>query len=109
MAFTLISLLMTSTCLVWLTVMELGYILKNMQLTMVTLLVFSTTTLLGGRWLKVEDSMRKILTLLISIYGEDISFNLAQTGNIYRSDRMMNGLVSFIIINFLTKDENEKK
>ena len=68
MALRLSSLCMTSTRLVWLTVMELGYILRKMQSLMITLLVFCTTRLEGGRWEKVEDSIRNNLTLLRPIW-----------------------------------------
>ena len=68
MALRLISLLRTSTCLVFLTVTELGTILRKMQSRMMTRLELSTTTLEDGRWLKVDDSIRKNLTLLMPIY-----------------------------------------
>ena len=68
MALRLISLLRTSTCLVFLTVTELGTILRKMQSLMMTRLELSTTTLEDGKWLKVEDAIRKNLTLLIPIY-----------------------------------------
>ena len=68
MALRLSSLWTTSTRLVWLTVMELGYILKKMQSLMITLLVFFITRLEGGRWEKVEDSIRNNLTLLRPIW-----------------------------------------
>ena len=48
--------------------MELGYILRKMQSLMITLLVFLMTRLEGGRWEKVEDSIRNNLTLLRSIW-----------------------------------------
>lgn len=62
------ALWMTSTRLVWLTVMELGYILRKMQSLMITLLVFCMTKLEGGRCEKVEDSIRNNLTLLRLIW-----------------------------------------
>ena len=49
MALRLSSLWITETRLVWLTVMELGYILRKMQSLMITLLVFCMTRLEGGR------------------------------------------------------------
>ena len=67
-ALMLSSLWTTSTRLVWLTVMELGYILRKMQSLMITLLVFCMTRLEGGRWEKVEDSIRNNLTLLRPIW-----------------------------------------
>ena len=48
--------------------MELGYILRKMQSLMITLLVFLMTRLEGGRWEKVEDSIRNNLTLLRPIW-----------------------------------------
>ena len=62
-ALTLIWLLITSTILVLDTITELEYILRKMQSLIMTLLVVSTITLCGGRWLKVEESSRNVLTL----------------------------------------------
>ena len=70
MAFMLISLLMTSTCLVFLILTDPEDSLRKMQSLMMTLLVLSIVTLLGGRWLKVEDSKRKYFTFSIPILNE---------------------------------------
>ena len=67
MAFMLSSLLMTSTCLVFLILTDPEDSLRKMQSLMMTLLVLSIVTLLGGRWLKVEDSKRKYFTFSIPI------------------------------------------
>ena len=65
MALMLSSLLMTSTCLVFLILTDPEDSLRKIQSLMMTLLVLSIVTLLGGRWLKVEDSKRKYFTFSI--------------------------------------------
>jgi hypothetical protein len=67
MAFMLSSLLMTSTCLVFLILKDPEDSLRKIQSLMMTLLVLSIVILLCGRWLKVEDSKRKCFTFSIPI------------------------------------------
>jgi hypothetical protein len=67
MALMLSSLLMTSTCLVFLILKDPEDSLRKIQSLMMTLLVLSIVTLLGGRWLKVEDPKRKYFTFSIPI------------------------------------------